>query len=109
MTGPTKPMYAALTATGVSRTCFGTHSTPGGGWDSGDNGTDAPTNAWRGGPSSLQSWAEGIASAFSRGGVPLDQFGVTSVKDEPGWSFPSITVRVAPSSLWTYSSWLYMS
>eukprot|EP01045_Picozoa_sp_COSAG04_P012440 COSAG04_NODE_838_length_9963_cov_6.375912_1_plen_366_part_00 len=97
MTGPTKPMYAALTATGVSRTCFGTHSTPGGGWDSGDNGTDAPSNAWRGGPSSLQSWAEGIASAFSRGGVPLDQFGVTSVKDEPGWSFPSITVRVAPS------------
>ena len=99
MTGPTKPMYKALTATGVSRTCFGTHSTPGGGWDSGDNGTDAPTNAWRGGPSSLQSWAEGIASAFSRGGVPLDQFGVTSVKDEPGWSFPSITVRVTPSLL----------
>jgi|EP01043_Picozoa_sp_COSAG02_P066970 hypothetical protein len=98
MTGPTKAMYKALTETGVTRTCFGTHTTPGGGWDSGDNGTDAPTNAWRGGPMSLQHWAEGIAAAWSRGGVPLDKFGVTSVKDEPSWTFPSITVRVRPTA-----------
>lgn len=91
MTGPTKPMYKALVAAGVTRTCFGTHSTPGGGWDSGDNGTTAPASAWRGGPVSLQHWADGLASAWSSGGVPLDQFGVTSVKDEPGWSFPSIS------------------
>ena len=27
---------------------------------------------------------------WKAGGVPLDQFGVTSVKDEPGWKFPNI-------------------
>eukprot|EP01052_Picozoa_sp_SAG31_P084247 SAG31_NODE_44529_length_262_cov_0.944785_1_plen_41_part_01 len=28
MTGPTRPMYGALVAQGISRTGFGTHSTP---------------------------------------------------------------------------------
>jgi hypothetical protein len=85
MTGPTRPMYSALVAAGVTRTGFGTHSTPGGGWDSGDNhtlpnGTRPRAGAWEGGAESLKLWAQGLAKAWQAGGVPLDQFGVTSVK-----------------------------
>jgi hypothetical protein len=90
MTGPTKPVYQALVAAGVTRTGFGTHSTPGGGWDSGDN-TSKTTGTWQGGPASLKIWADNLAKAWGAGGVPADQFGVTSVKDEPGLSFPYIT------------------